>query len=213
MKLIEVGRDDVSDGTRVVVEHTNGERVTWVQESPRAPWRDTQTGEWVFAHHVAKLEPLLWLHRREEARKSRETAVQIVEGLGQALAHAQGEPVGRTHFVTGAGAVGAGGGGSCTVHTGGLLTLDEFLGAQQGVRSGEAADTEPRDVRLHRAVMAVLVEPLWDVEVRLELFPETPPTLVEAEGRNWWVARSASTEGLKHLREAITAELTRRGER
>lgn len=229
MKLVEVGTDDLTQGARVVAEYVDGERATFVQDAD--DWRIEETGRLLHEEVVEQVEALLWLHRREERRKAGGVEVVFTD---------------HGRLVAGVlGARGAGGDGATTVsfaesptpqgpswlqlaeRLGRLPSTEEFLGAQQGVRSGEAVltqraieqmgavmveDAEPRDVRLHRAVMAVLVEPLWDVEVRLELFPETPPTLVEAEGRNWWVARSASTEGLRQLREAITAELTRRGE-
>lgn len=201
MKLIEVGRDDVSGGVRVTAEIEDGSRVTWVQDADE--WRNEETGGLPGWETVLEVERLLWLHDREELRKRKESG-----GVGVTLTD-----LGR--LVAGAlGAGGAGGGGSCTVHTGGTLTQAEFLAAQQGVRSGEAtvASPERTEVHLHKAVVAYVVEAPETLEVL-----QADGTLVRVSpGQSFAVVeREISTQGLQALAATVGAMLERRmrGER
>lgn len=145
-------------------------------------------------------------------------ASPILEGLGEALAHAQGEDIGATEWRRGPG---------MPLHDGGTLTAEEFAQAQDGVHTGEAVLTQraietmgavlcgahpsdPREVYVPRAVTVALVEAPENVVVRglapaHEVFVDT--------GRQFpWVSLEASTEGLRKLHEVIGAELRRREE-
>lgn len=72
MKLIEVGPDPLGEyPRRVVVEHANGKRETFVGDV--LAWLNEATGEEPSRHTASELGRLLWLHDREQLRRKKET--------------------------------------------------------------------------------------------------------------------------------------------
>lgn len=231
MKLIEVGRDDVSGGQRVTAEIEDGSRVTWVQDG--VEWRNAETGRTIGYFEHRDLEPLLWLHNREQRRKG-EAGVTYLDhgrrvsdypasegpqpGLLHSIIDKLSEPRAKPTLppelvVSDAGKAVAGAysgaGGSCTAHTGGTLTQTKFLDAQQGVRSGEVTvgRAERYEVHLHKAVTVVLVEAPEPLEVHGS---GAPPVTTCAGTPYVRIDPEASSEGLRLLRVAIGMALERR---